>query len=109
MTLSGATPSDVAGQPAYTLRVSPKEGGSLIGGAELSWDANNGVPLRAAVYSSASSSPVIELASSDVSFGPVASSIFEFTPPPNAKVEEVKLPDGDACARQARLEQRPAA
>ena len=37
--VSGATPTDVAGQPAYTVRVSPKEGGSLIGGAELSWDA----------------------------------------------------------------------
>jgi len=55
--VSGATPSDVAGQPTYTVRVSPNERGSLIGGAELSWDANNGVPLRAAVYSSTSSSP----------------------------------------------------
>jgi outer membrane lipoprotein-sorting protein len=90
-TLSGATPSDVGGQPAYTVRVSPKESGSLLGGAELSWDANNGVPLRAAVYSSTSSSPVIELATSAVSFAPVASSVFEFTPPPNAKIEEVKL------------------
>lgn len=91
VTLSGATPTDVAGQPAYTVRVSPKESGSLLGGAELSWDANNGVPLRAAIYSSSSPSPVIELASSEVSFGPVASSVFEFTPPPNAKIEEVKL------------------
>ncbi len=46
--VSGATPTDVAGQPAYTARVSPKEGGSLFGGAELSLDADNGVPLRAA-------------------------------------------------------------
>ena len=42
------TPTDVAGQPAYTARVSPNESGSLIGGAELSWDAVHGVPLRAA-------------------------------------------------------------
>ncbi|HTA36961.1 MAG TPA: DUF2092 domain-containing protein [Solirubrobacteraceae bacterium] len=94
VTLSGATPTDVAGQPTYTVRVAPKEGGSLLGGAELSWDADNGVPLRAAVYSSTSASPVIELASSDVSFGAVASSVFDFTPPPNAKVEEVQLSDG---------------
>ena len=53
----GATPTDVGGQPAYTVRVSPKEGGSLIGGAELSFDAAHAVPLRAAVYSSTSSSP----------------------------------------------------
>ncbi len=92
--VSGATPSDVAGQPAYTVRVSPKEGGSLIGGAELSWDAVNGAPLRFALYSSTSSSPVIELAATEVSFGPVDASVFNFATPPNAKVEEVTLPHG---------------
>lgn len=94
--VSGATPSNVAGQPAYTARVSPKEGGSLLGGAEVSWDADNGLPLRAALYSSTSSSPVIELAATEVSFGPVDSSVFEFTPPSSAKVEEVKLPSREA-------------
>jgi len=95
--LSGATPGDVAGQPTYTVRVSPSEGGSLIGGAELSWDANNGLPLRAAVYSSTSSSPVIELAATDeVSYGPVADSVFEFKPPAGAKVQDVKLPEKSA-------------
>jgi outer membrane lipoprotein-sorting protein len=92
--VSGATPTDVAGQPAYTVRVAPKESGSLIGGAELSWDANTGVPLRAAVYSSGSSAPVIELAASEISYGPVASSVFEITTPASAKVEELKPPSG---------------
>jgi outer membrane lipoprotein-sorting protein len=90
--VSGATPTDIAGQAAYTARISPKESGSLIGGAELSWDAVHGVPLRAALYSSTSSSPVIELAASEISYGPVDSSLFEFTPPANAKVEELTLP-----------------
>jgi outer membrane lipoprotein-sorting protein len=90
--VSGATPTDVAGQAAYTVRVSPKETGSLIGGGELSWDAANGVPLRAAIYSSTSSSPTIELAATSISYGPVAPSVFEFTPPSNAKVEEIVLP-----------------
>lgn len=93
-TVSGATPTDIAGQPAYTARIAPKESGSLIGGGELSWDADNGVPLRAAVYSSSSSAPVIELAASEISFGPVDGSVFQFTPPANAKVEEVTLPSG---------------
>jgi outer membrane lipoprotein-sorting protein len=91
--VSGATPTDIAGQAAYTVRVSPKEPGSLIGGAELSWDAVHGVPLRAAIYSSNSpSSPTIELAASEVSYGPVADSVFAFTPPPDAKIEEIVLP-----------------
>lgn len=94
--ISGAKPTNVAGQPAYTARVSPKESGSMIGGAELSWDANNGLPLRAAVYSSTSSSPVIELTASEVSYGPVEGSVFEFTPPANAKVQDLTLPTGHA-------------
>jgi len=91
--VSGATPTDVAGQPAYTVRVSPKETGSLLSGAELSFDAAHGVPLRAAVYSTQSSTPVMELAATSISYGPVESSIFEFKPPANAKIEEVKLPE----------------
>ncbi len=92
--VSGATPTDVAGQPAYTVRVTPKESGSMIGGAELSFDANHGLPLRAAVYSSTSSSAVIELAATEVSYGPVDASVFSFAPPPNAKVEEVTPREG---------------
>jgi outer membrane lipoprotein-sorting protein len=91
-TLSGATPTDVAGQPAYTTRISPIQNGGLIGGAELSWDANTGVPLRAAVYSTTSSAPVIELTATESSYGAVESSVFDVTPPANAKVEEITLP-----------------
>jgi outer membrane lipoprotein-sorting protein len=102
--VSGATPTDIAGRPAYTVRVSPQEGGSLLGGAELSWDADNGVPLRAAIYSSNGSSPVIELAATEISYGPVESSVFEFSPPSNAKVEAGSLAptssERRACVQQ---------
>lgn len=60
---------------------------------QLSFDAAHGVPLRAAVYSTESASPVMELAATSISYGPVEQSAFEFTPPANAKVEEVKLPE----------------
>jgi outer membrane lipoprotein-sorting protein len=88
-TVSGATPTDVAGQPAYTVRISPNEGGSLFGGVALSWDAVHGVPLRAAVYSSTSGSPVVELTAKEISYGPVDGSVFSFTPPPGVKVHDV--------------------
>jgi outer membrane lipoprotein-sorting protein len=90
--ISGATPADVAGQAAYTVRVSPREDGGLIGGAELSWDALHGAPLRAAVYSTTRAAPVIELATTEISYGPVDNSTLAFTPPANAKIEDVKLP-----------------
>jgi outer membrane lipoprotein-sorting protein len=87
--LSGATPSDVAGQPTYTLRVAPKHDGGLLGGAEIAWDANHGTPLRAAVYSNASSSPVLQLEATDVSFEAVPPSTFEISPPAGAKVVDL--------------------
>ncbi|HEU0250590.1 MAG TPA: hypothetical protein VFR48_07695 [Solirubrobacteraceae bacterium] len=90
--ISGATPTDVAGQAAYTVRVAPRENGGLIAGAELSWDANHGNPLRAAIYSTTSSAPVAELAATEISYGQPDSSALEFTPPANAKVQNVTLP-----------------
>ncbi|HUB36953.1 MAG TPA: hypothetical protein VL972_09020, partial [Solirubrobacteraceae bacterium] len=102
--VSEAVPTDVAGQPAYTVHISPKEGGSLIAGVELSWDAVHGIPLRAAIYSTSSTAPALELAASEVSYGPVASSAFEFTPPGNAKVEEVKLPAGEGPGQHGQSE-----
>jgi outer membrane lipoprotein-sorting protein len=91
--LSGATPSDVAGRPAYTVRVSPKANGGLIGGAELAWDAIAGVPLRAAVYAKGESSPALELSATEIGFGPVPDSVFEVTPPPGAKVVQLNPPE----------------
>ena len=58
VTLSGAIAGDVAGQPAYTVRVSPKHDGGLLGAVELAFDANHAVPLRVAVLSQGDSSPV---------------------------------------------------
>jgi outer membrane lipoprotein-sorting protein len=96
-TLSEAVPSDVAGRPAYTVRVSPKANGGLVGGAELAWDAENGMPLRAAVYAKGDSTPVLELTATEVSFGPVSDSVFEVTPPPGARTVEIHPPgpEGD--------------
>jgi outer membrane lipoprotein-sorting protein len=94
--VSSATPGDVAGRPTYTVRVAPSEAGSLLGGAELSFDADNGAPLRAAIYSSTSNSPVIELAATEVSFGPVPASVFDFTPPADAKVQELHFASSGA-------------
>lgn len=87
--LSGAIPSDVAGQATYTLHVAPKHDGGLLGGAEVAWDAGNGIPLRAAIYSSASSSPVLQLEATDVSFEAVSSSVFEISPPRGVKVVDL--------------------
>lgn len=99
--LSGAMPSDVAGQATYTLQAAPSHDGGLLGRVELAWDAANGIPLRAAVYSSESSSPVLELDATGVSFEAVPASVFEISPPAEAQVvnlspEELSGPHGHA-------------
>lgn len=90
--VSGAQPTDIAGRPAYNVRVEPKDNGGLLGGAELAWDAVHGTPLRAAVYPKGDSSPVLELKVTDISYGPVSASVFDVQPPPDAKVTEISPP-----------------
>jgi outer membrane lipoprotein-sorting protein len=87
--VSGATPSDVAGRPAYTVSVWPKHDGGLLGQAQLAWDAIKGVPLRFAIYARGNPSPVIELKATNVAYGPVAPSVFNLAPPAGSKVVKI--------------------
>ena len=100
--ISGAIPSDVAGQPAYTVHVSPKHNGGLVGGGQLAWDAVSGTPLRAAVYARGDSSPVLELKATDISFGPVSPSVFDVSPPASAKVTTLAPPTRRSAQRDHR-------
>jgi len=96
--IAGPLPADVAGQPAYTVRVSPKHGGGLLGAAQLAWDASNGVPLEIGVYARNDSNPVLALKVTDISFGPVSSSVFAISPPSGAKVVTVSTPSSAQAA-----------
>jgi hypothetical protein len=89
LNLSGAVPTDIAGRPAYRVRTSPKSHGGLLGGLGLAWDAVRGTPLELAVYARGSSSPVLELKVTDISFGPVSSSVFDMAPAPGTKVDNL--------------------
>ncbi len=91
--LSDATPSNVAGRPAYTLRMEPKRHGGLLGGAALAWDAVTGAPLRAAIYAKGQSDPVLEIKATSVDFGAVPASTFAIAPPADAKVVDVQHAD----------------
>jgi hypothetical protein len=87
--VSGAVPGDIAGRPAYTVTITPKESGGLIGGIALGWDAARGIPLRIAVYARGSSSPVIELKATDISYGPVSPGVFRLSAPSGSHVANV--------------------
>jgi outer membrane lipoprotein-sorting protein len=102
VSVSRAIPGDVARRPTYTVRVSPKTGGGLLGGVELAWDAVRGVPLRFAVYARGDSTPVLELKATDISYGAVSASVFSITPPTSAHVVRIDLPLGLGQAAGAR-------
>jgi outer membrane lipoprotein-sorting protein len=92
--VSGAEPTSTAGQPSYTVKLSPKDDGGLLGQAQLAWDAVHGVPLRAAVYAQGQSDPVLELAATHIAYGPVSASDLSAAPPADAKVVEIDPPSG---------------
>lgn len=98
--ISGAAPTDVAGRPTYTVTVSPKSSGGLLGSVQLAWDALRGVPLRFAVYAHGDSTPVIELEATGISYAPVDSSVFKISPPSGAKVVRVATPAGAGGASE---------
>jgi outer membrane lipoprotein-sorting protein len=101
--VSGAIPSDVAGQAAYTVRISPQHDGGLLGSAQVAWDAVRGVPLRLAIYARGSSSPVLELKATNISYGAIPASNFNVTPPSGSKVVKISTMGHANAAHERRL------
>ncbi len=96
-----SNPGDVAGRPAYSVSVSPKHSGGLLGQAQLAWDAATGVPLRIAIYARGNGTPVLALAATNISYGQVANSDLNIQPPSGDKVVKVSTADKHAGAATA--------
>jgi outer membrane lipoprotein-sorting protein len=90
--LSGATPTDVGGRPAYSVQITPKHDAGLLGAAEIAWDSEHGIPLRVAVYAAGNSSPVLELALSGITYAAIPDATFDVAPPAGAKVVDFNPP-----------------
>jgi outer membrane lipoprotein-sorting protein len=99
--ISGPVPGNIAGQPAYTVRVGPGRPGGLLGAVEFAWDAARGLPLRVAVYARGNNDPVLELVATEISYGPVATSNFAINPPSDAHVVNVETGHGKNYRRRA--------
>ncbi len=87
----------------------PQLNGGLLGGFQLAWDAIRGVPLRFAIYARGDSSPIIELKATDISYGPVASSVFDVSPPPGTRVEHISDADRRRTEHKASAARRAVA
>ena len=99
-TLSGAQPTSTAGRASYTLRISPKDDGGLLGAGEIAWDAAKGVPLRAAVYAQGQSKPVLQLEATHISFGRVSEGDLRVSVPSGVQAVDVSPPAGGHAARR---------
>ena len=88
-TVSSADPSNTGGQESYTVKVSPSHDGGLLGSAQMAFDALRGVPLKVAIYAQGSSSPVLALEATNVSYGDVPNSDVQVAPPAGAKIVDL--------------------
>jgi outer membrane lipoprotein-sorting protein len=96
--VSGAIPSNVASKPAYSTQIEPKDEGGLIGGADVTWDASNGAPLRVAIFARGENDPTLAIETNEVSFGAVDDAVFAIQPPASAKVENMSAANRPSAA-----------
>ena len=80
------------------MTVSPSHDGGLLGSAQLAWDVAHGTPLKIAVYAQGSSSPVLALEATDISFGSVPDSDIAVSPPAGAKIVDLSSQTGSAVS-----------
>jgi outer membrane lipoprotein-sorting protein len=91
----------VAGRPVYELRLSPRDGRSLIASVRIAIDGATSVPLRVQVFAKGATDPAFETGFTSVQFEQPAASIFRFTPPKGAKVVQGGSPDSESGAGRA--------
>jgi outer membrane lipoprotein-sorting protein len=82
-------PVHVAGRAAYALDMIPRTSATLVGRIELDVDAKTHIPLAVGVFARGASRPALSLGYERVSFSPIDSGTFAFTPPAGAKVVRV--------------------
>jgi outer membrane lipoprotein-sorting protein len=87
--------SEVAGRPAYDLVLAPSSTErTLLREVRVAVDAEHRMPLRLTVSATGSADPALQIGFTEIGFGPQDPELFRFTPPPGARVEDARRPDG---------------
>lgn len=95
----------VANRPAYELVLTPKPTErTVLREVRVAVDSELRIPLRVSVLTNGTPTPAAQVGFSELNVGPQDASLFSFTPPAGAKVEEVK-PDEVAEEDKAKAEQ----
>lgn len=88
----------VAGRSAYQLLISPDADASLIERAEISVDSETGLPLKVEIFSTQQTSAAFSVGFESISFGPIDTALFEFTPPAGTVVTTLDSSDLEGYA-----------
>jgi outer membrane lipoprotein-sorting protein len=89
----------VAGRPAYTLVLTPRDTRSTVRKVLIAVDAKRDVPLRVQVFGAATK-PAFEIGFTNISFAQPAASVFTFTPPKGVTVTHDLLGGAGGSIRQ---------
>jgi outer membrane lipoprotein-sorting protein len=83
---------EVAGRPAYNLKVAPRSQGTLVESVSIAVDGEKGLPLSVEVRASGQAEPAFRAAFTSLTLETPDAGLFNFTPPPGATVKERVLP-----------------
>ncbi len=85
--------AEIAGRAAYELVLAPApEERTLLREIRVAVDAEQRIPLQLTVLANGSTEPVLTVGFTELTFGAQDPSLFTFTPPPGATVEEPERP-----------------
>lgn len=84
----------VAGRPAYTLVLTPRDSRSTVREVRIALDATRSVPLRVQVFGAAAK-PAFETAFTSISYATPAASVFHFVAPKGSVVTQELFPSAD--------------
>jgi len=84
--------ASVAGHSAYTLVLTPKSAGTLVGSVHVLVEAKTGFPLGVDVYAKDQADPAFHSAFTQLDLAAPDASVFAFTPPPGATVKQEQVP-----------------
>jgi outer membrane lipoprotein-sorting protein len=86
--VSTARTAEVAGRSAYELVLTPRDPTTLIGEVRIAVDGKTHIPTRVQVFARGATKPAFEVGFTSFNPSKPSSSVFEFNPPPGAKVTE---------------------
>ncbi|MEH0111182.1 hypothetical protein V6N00_15825 [Tersicoccus sp. MR15.9] len=91
-TVTVGEPVTVAGHGAWTLVLTPRTSGTLVGSVHIAVESTTGLPLAVDVYAKGQTDPAFHVALTSLDLRAPDPSVFSFTPPAGATVTQQQLP-----------------